>query len=144
MWGTFLRPKRRSDSVRVFSALEIKNASGGVDAHSPGFCEHVICFTAGAGLEPAKKQADINKSLVRRAFQAMEQGDLKTLNEVFDAKGPIHTPQGKILQRGGPFADLKSSCPMCAALNNRKITIDSLLSDGDLVAVRSTWSGKYS
>jgi predicted ester cyclase len=96
------------------------------------------------GQEPATKQADTNKSVVRRAFQAFEQGDLKTLNEVFDAKGPIHTPQGKILQRGGPFADLKSSCPMCAALNNRKITIDVLLSDGDMVAVRSTWSGKYS
>jgi predicted ester cyclase len=96
------------------------------------------------GQEPATKQADTNKSVVRRAFQAFEQGDLKTLNEVFDAKGPIHTPQGKILQRGGPFAELKSSCPMCAALNNRKITIDVLLSDGDMVAVRSTWSGKYS
>jgi predicted ester cyclase len=33
---------------------------------------------------------------------------------------------------------------MCAHLSNRKITIDLLLSDGDLVAVRSTWSGKYS
>jgi len=96
------------------------------------------------GQEPATKQAYINKSLVRRAFQAMEQGDLKTLNEVFDAKATIHTPQGKTMQRGGPFADLKSTCPMCAALSNRKITIDSLLSDGDLVAVRSTWSGKYS
>ena len=96
------------------------------------------------GQEPVTKQADINKSVVRRAFQAMEQGDLKTLNEVFDAKATIHTPQGKTMQRGGPFADLKSTCPMCAALSNRRITIDSLLSDGDLVAVRSTWSGKYS
>jgi len=96
------------------------------------------------GQEPATKQADANKRVVRRAFQAMEQGDLKTLNEVFDANGPIHTPQGKTMLRGGPFTDLKSSCPMCAALNNRKITIDSLLSDGDMVAVRSTWSGRYS
>jgi len=96
------------------------------------------------GQEPATKQAEINKAVVHRAFQALEQGDLKTLNEVFDPKGPIHTPRGKVFLQGGPFTDLKSSCPMCASLSNRKITIDLLLSDGDLVAVRSTWSGKYS
>ena len=33
---------------------------------------------------------------------------------------------------------------MCAALNPRKITIDLILAEGDLVAVRSTWTGKYS
>ena len=92
------------------------------------------------GQEPATKQADTNKSVVRRAFRAFEQGDLKTLNEVFDAKGPIHTPQGKIFQRGGPFADLKSSCPMCAALNNRKITIDSAtLFNKGLEMIEARW-----
>jgi hypothetical protein len=96
------------------------------------------------GQEPATKQAEANKAVVRAAFQAMEQGDLKTLNEVFDPQGPIHTPRGKTVLQGGPFTDLNSSCPMCAHLSNRKITIDLLLSDGDLVAVRSTWSGKYS
>lgn len=96
------------------------------------------------GQEPATKRAETNKTVVRRAFQALEQGDLKTLNEVFDPKGPVHTPRGKIILQGGPFTDLKSSCPMCADLSSRKITIDLLLSDGDLAAVRSTWSGKYS
>ena len=32
---------------------------------------------------------------------------------------------------------------MCAALNPRKITIDLILAEGDLVTVRSTWTGKY-
>jgi predicted SnoaL-like aldol condensation-catalyzing enzyme len=94
--------------------------------------------------QPAAPQGEANKAVVRRAFQALESGDLKTLNEVFDPKGPIHTPRGKTILQGGPFTDLKSSCPMCASLSNRKITIDLLLSDGDLAAVRSTWSGKYS
>jgi ketosteroid isomerase-like protein len=96
------------------------------------------------GQEGATKQAEANKAVVRRAFQALEQGDLKTLNEIFDPKGPVHTPRGKIILQGGPSVNLKSSCPMCASLSNRKITIDLLLSDGDLVAVRSTWSGKHS
>jgi len=88
-------------------------------------------------------QAEINKNVVRRAFRALEQGDLTTLNEVYDPKGPIHTPQGKTVLQGGPYTDLKGSCGMCAALNPRKITIDLILAEGDLVTVRSTWTGKY-
>jgi ketosteroid isomerase-like protein len=94
--------------------------------------------------KPPGSQAEANKAVVRRAFQALEAGDLQTLNDVYDPKGPIHTPKGQTIVQGGPFTDLKSSCPMCARLANRKITIDLLLSDGDMVAVRSTWSGKYS
>jgi ketosteroid isomerase-like protein len=96
-----------------------------------------------SGPEAETTQADINKNLVRRVFQALEQGDLKTLNDLYDPKGPIHTPQGKTVLQGGPYTDLKGSCQMCAALNPRKITIDLILAEGDLVAVRSTWSGKY-
>lgn len=37
---------------------------------------------------------------------------------------------------------------MCARLSNRRITIDLIVSgdgaEGDMVAVRSTWSGRYS
>ncbi len=96
-----------------------------------------------SGPETETTQADINKNLVRRVFQALEQGDLKTLNDLYDPEGPIHTPQGKTVLQGGPYTDLKGSCQMCAALNPRKITIDLILAEGDLVAVRSTWTGKY-
>lgn len=104
----------------------------------------LLAMLPAQGQDQATKQADANKAVVRRAFQALEQGDVKTLNEIYDPKGLVHSPRGKIGVQGGPFADLKSTCPMCASLSNRKITIDLLLSDGDLVAVRSTWSGKYS
>jgi SnoaL-like polyketide cyclase len=96
------------------------------------------------GQEQATKQAETNKAAVRGAVQVREQGDLKTLNEIFDPKGPVHTPRGKIILQSGPFTDLKSSCPMCASLRNRQITTDLRLSNGDLVAVGSAWSGKYS
>jgi ketosteroid isomerase-like protein len=96
-----------------------------------------------SGPETATNQTEANKAVVRRAFQALEQGDLKTLNEIFDPKGPIHTPKGKTILQGGPFTNVKDSCGMCAALNPRKITIDLILGDGDFVAVRSTWSGNY-
>ena len=32
---------------------------------------------------------------------------------------------------------------MCASLAQRKISLDLILAEGDLVAVRSTWSGIY-
>ena len=96
------------------------------------------------GQSVGSNQADANRALVRRAFQAFEQGQVKTLNEVFDPKGPIHTPRGKVLLQDGPFTDLKDSCPMCARLSNRKITIDLIVAEGDMVAVRSTWGGRYS
>jgi predicted SnoaL-like aldol condensation-catalyzing enzyme len=108
------------------------------------FASALVAVLAAQGQAPATNQADANKAVVRRAFQALEQGDVKTLNEVYDPRGLVHSPRGKTTVQGGPFTDLKSTCPMCASLSNRKITVDQLLSDGDLVAVRSTWSGKYS
>lgn len=108
------------------------------------FVAMLLIVLPALGQEPATKQAEANKAVVRRAFQALEQGDLRTLNEIYDPKGPMHPTRGGTILQGGPFTDLKSACSMCVHLSNRKITIDQLLSDGDLVAVRSTWSGKYS
>ena len=107
----------------------------------------LVLFTpivAASGTGATTNQTEANKAVVRRAFQALEQGDLKTLNDIFDPKGPVHSPKGNTILQGGPFTNLKESCGMCAALNPRKITIDLILGDGDLVAVRSTWRGKYS
>jgi hypothetical protein len=75
-----------------------------------GACTQI---SAAGGSESKANQAEINKNVVRRIFKALEQGDLKTLNEVYDPNGPIHTPQGKLIMQGGPYTDLKSSCPMC-------------------------------
>jgi predicted ester cyclase len=33
---------------------------------------------------------------------------------------------------------------MCANLSDRKITIDMMISEGDFITVRSTWSGTFS
>jgi ketosteroid isomerase-like protein len=96
------------------------------------------------GQQSAANDAEANKVLVQRAFQSFNQGDFKTLNDVFDPKGPIHGRRGQDKVQGGPFAELKDSCPMCAALSNRQIKIDLIVAEGDMVAVRSTWSGKYS
>jgi predicted ester cyclase len=87
--------------------------------------------------------SEANKAVVRRAFAAFEQGDVATLNELFDPEGPWHTPVGTTIRQGGPYASLQASCPMCASLAQRKISIDVILAEGDLVAVRSTWSGVY-
>jgi ketosteroid isomerase-like protein len=92
---------------------------------------------------PQASPSEANKAVVRRAFSAFEQGDIATLNELFDPEGPWHTPSGKTIRQGGPYASLQASCPMCASLAQRRISIDVMLAEGDLVAVRSTWSGIY-
>jgi ketosteroid isomerase-like protein len=86
---------------------------------------------------------EANKAVVRRAFDAFQHGDVAALNELFDPQGPWHTPSGTTIVQGGPYAELKASCGMCAALERRTITIDLILAEGDLVAVRSTWRGAY-
>jgi ketosteroid isomerase-like protein len=88
-------------------------------------------------------QTDANKVVVRRAFTAREQGDVATLNELSDPDEMLHAPDGTTVRRGGPYTELKELCPMCAALQHRKITIDMMFAEGDLVYVRSTWSGSY-
>ncbi len=94
--------------------------------------------------EPCQnRQAEANKAVVARAFQALDQGDLAILNDVFDPKGPIHSTRGTTTLQGGPFTELSGSCPMCANLSSRKITIDMMVSEGDLITVRSTWTGKF-
>lgn len=89
-------------------------------------------------------QSSANEIVVRRAFKALEQGDVATLNRVFDPKGLIHSTSGKTFVQGGPFSNLKDSCSMCAKLGKRKITIDLMVAQGNMVAVRSTWTGSYS
>lgn len=64
-----------------------------------------------------------------RAFAAFEQGDVATLNELFDPEGPWHTPAGTTRPQGGPYDSLKASCPMCASLAQRKISIDVILAE---------------
>jgi ketosteroid isomerase-like protein len=107
-------------------------------------CALVLAASAVPHLSAQAASAEANKAVVRHALAAFDQGDLATLNELFDPDGPWHTPTGKTIRQGGPFADLRSSCPMCAALEQRKVAIDVLLAEGDLVSVRSTWTGLYS
>jgi predicted SnoaL-like aldol condensation-catalyzing enzyme len=53
------------------------------------------------------------------------------------------TTANKAVVEGGPFTELAKSCPMCAALVQRKIVIGVMIAESDLVSVRSTWSGLY-
>lgn len=96
-----------------------------------------------SGAQAAQSSAEANEAVVRRAFTAFELGDLPTLNQIFDPNGPWHIPSGATIKQGGPYTDLHASCPMCASLSNRRIAIDVMLAEGDLVAVRSIWTGNY-
>ena len=85
-----------------------------------------------------------NKALVQQFLSAMEQGDLANRNALSAPTVSMHGSTGDRVSTTDPADDLATACPMCAALEDRRIVIDVILAEGDLVAVRSTWSGLYS
>lgn len=87
---------------------------------------------------------DTPTKIVQTAIAAMQSGDLPLLNTIFAPEGPWHLPGGAERKQGGPYADLSGSCPMCARLAGRQIQIEVLVAQGDLVSVRTRWTGKYS
>jgi predicted ester cyclase len=125
------------------------NVRVGVYAVAPGILWLASCTPvlkerpAPSAVDVRTTQTETNKAIVRRAFLAREQGDVATLNELSDPDEKLHAPDGTTVRRGGPYTELKDLCPMCAALEHRKITVDMMIAEGDLVYVRSTWSGSY-
>lgn len=86
--------------------------------------------------------AEANKALVRAFLKALETGDIAAMNVIRGAVGVTHSPNGES-RPATTSANLGERCPMCAALPDRKISIDMMLAEGDLVSVRSTWTGTY-
>ena len=99
-----------------------------------------LVVTACASSRSTARQEQ-NKELVRRLFDAIRAGDLATFNAISDPDSITHTAGGATHKGGAPFADLKSACPVCIAVNPREVTIDLMLTDGDFVTVRSTLRG---
>ncbi|HEY1878869.1 MAG TPA: ester cyclase [Caulobacteraceae bacterium] len=95
--------------------------------------------------EPAPKDTpEANTAQVRALFAAFNAGDLASINRIMAPDLIFHSPSGDTARRYDPPQDLKSACPMCDALKNRKVVIDLILAEGDLVAVRATWRGTFS
>ena len=59
----------------------------------------LVLFTAAGVASFAGQESTVasNKAVVKRAFVALNEGDLKTLNELFDPDGPWHLPNGKTM-----------------------------------------------
>jgi len=87
---------------------------------------------------------EANKALVREVFAAFQSGDVDVLNRIFAPDEIFHGPSGAPKTGRPETQSLQKACPMCAALNPRRITIDQIVAEGDLVAIRSTWSGTFS
>ena len=94
---------------------------------------------SGEGVAPS---IEANKAIVRSLFKALNEGDLATRNQLVDPKQAFHSATVDRQGTGQPARTLREACPMCASLNPREITINSMMAEGDLVTVRSTWRGK--
>ena len=89
-------------------------------ASLPALLAALLTAAAIAQSALTESTAEANKALVKRAFAAFNDGDLKTLNELFDPDGPWASAEWQDHPQGGPFTELVKSCPMCAALEQRK------------------------
>lgn len=85
---------------------------------------------------------EANKALVRAFLKALETGDIPAMVAIRGGGGATHGPNGES-RVVASNANLAERCPMCAALPDRKISIDGMVAEGDLVTVRSTWTGTY-
>jgi ketosteroid isomerase-like protein len=105
----------------------------------------LFCFSASCATTATRPDVHLeqNKALVRKLFQAIQDGDLATFNSISNPKGLVHTFSGT-KEMGGPHSDLKAACPMCVSVNPRHVTIDFMLAEDDLVTVRSTTRGTHS
>ncbi len=95
------------------------------------------------GQVAADNRAEANKALVRAFLQALEAGDISTLNTLRGSGvGSAHSPNGENWG-ATTSANLAERCPMCAALPDRKIRVERMVAEGDLVTVQATWTGTY-
>lgn len=86
---------------------------------------------------------EANKALVRAFLTALEAGDIPAMIAIRGGGGATHGPNGES-RVVAASASLSERCPMCAALHDRKIIIDGMVAEGDLVSVRTNWTGTYS
>lgn len=86
--------------------------------------------------------SDANKALVQTFLKALETGDVAARNAVIEPGGKMHGLTGNSLF-GAAVANIAEICPMCAAMPDRKISINMMVAEGNLVAVRTTWTGTY-
>ena len=87
--------------------------------------------------------SDANKALVQTFLKALETGDVAARNAIIEPGGKMHGLTGDSLF-GTAVANIAEICAMCAAMPDRKISINMMVAEGNLVAVRSTWTGTYS
>ena len=91
-----------------------------------------LAFVAATAAVPAlaatAEDLEANKVLVRRFLGALEAGDLAAIKALSSPTGVSHGASGDSL-RGDPKT-LKESCPMCAALTDRRIVIERPVADG--------------
>ena len=88
-------------------------------------------------VEQTTAPLEANKEIARRWMAALEGGDLATLQALRGPSITAHGPTGSRVNSG------PSTCPMCAAMKDLKITIDVIVAERDLVTVRSTWTGLF-
>ena len=87
-------------------------------------------------------QLEANKAVVRRAWEAFNQGDLDVLDEVFDKSYVELTPYGRI-EQGGPERARQAYEWMRRVFGEIRFEVEQMMAEGDFVFSRVMASGTH-
>lgn len=82
-----------------------------------------------------------NKALVRRGYEQLNKGDIARIDEDFAADVVVHAPGGQ--EAHGLEEGKRLIIKMWRAFPDHHETVDDMVTEGDKVVARVTWTGTH-
>jgi len=105
----------------------------------------VVALLFGCTAPPPSNQTEVektNKEIVLSVFEALESGDLETLERYFPADGKVIIGLEE-RERGGPKKTFKEAAPFPGSLNHVSVSVEHIVAESDNVAIQSKICGDH-
>ncbi|MEM8695522.1 MAG: ester cyclase [Pseudomonadota bacterium] len=107
---------------------------------------HLIALSAAIGLATAAPAADTdtetNRAIILEVFEALESGDLATLERYFATDGDVILGL-ESRERGGPYSSFRDAAAFPGSLTDVSVTVEYILAEDDKVAIQSLICGDH-
>ncbi len=100
-------------------------------------------FSASAAAsDPAVSTSEANKAIVLEVFEALESGDLTTLERYFDTESDVILGM-ETRKRGGPYEHFRDAAAFPGSLSDVSVEVEHVLAEDDKVAIQSLICGNH-
>ena len=93
-----------------------------------------------AAAEPSVSER--NKAIVLEVFDALESGDLQTLEKYFATEGDVILGL-ETRKRGGPYTSFRDAAAFPGSLHDVSVEVEHILAENNHVAIQSLICGKH-